>query len=391
MISLRVLGPLDLRRNDQPVHTLLAQPKRMALLAYVSASGGGSDEYVRRDAITSLFWPERSNERARAALRTALHTVRTALGDVIESRGNDELRIVRDRLWCDVSAFARAYAGGEWTHALELYRGDFLGGLHGQDSVELDRWIEEQRSRYRAMARTAALRCCDAEERRGDFAAALELARRALSLAGPDEISLRRVMRLHDALGDRAGALAAFEAFSASLRLELDVEPDRETIDLAKALRDGRQVGPAPPAPPTPPTGARANAGETRHRHSPAVTVIAIALLAAGVWTLRRADDGVRAAPPSGQVAELAAGVRGYLQITGMPSPLSHMAAAYDAIHDKVYMVAGSTGVPRPTKCGSSIGREAPSRPAGRASTHPVPILGRASVRLRSTIRRPTV
>src|SRR5438876_7540783 len=118
MIELRMLGTLSLTSADgRDVRALLGQPRRLALLAYLAAATPRG--LHRRDTLLALFWPELDQEHARAALRQALHVVREALGDdVVVTRGDEDVGIQADRLWCDVAAFDRAVAAGRSAEAL---------------------------------------------------------------------------------------------------------------------------------------------------------------------------------------------------------------------------------------------------------------------------------
>src|SRR2546427_569799 len=87
MIEFRMFGTLQLTdAAGHEVKSLITRPRRLALLAYLAASSGR--ELHRRDTLLALFWPELDQEHARAALRQALHVLRTALGaDVVVTRG----------------------------------------------------------------------------------------------------------------------------------------------------------------------------------------------------------------------------------------------------------------------------------------------------------------
>ena len=79
---------------------MLVQPKRLALLVFVAARR--PQNFVRRDAPLSLFWPEHDVTGARAALRQAIHFLRSALGSsVIVSRGDEEVAIAPGELTLD--------------------------------------------------------------------------------------------------------------------------------------------------------------------------------------------------------------------------------------------------------------------------------------------------
>ena len=63
VIEFRTLGTLDLRRTDGPeLHSLLAQPKRIALLAYLCVASPRG--FHRRDTLLGLFWPDADQTHA---------------------------------------------------------------------------------------------------------------------------------------------------------------------------------------------------------------------------------------------------------------------------------------------------------------------------------------
>lgn len=347
MIALRLLGSVDLRdASGHTLHTVLAQPKRLALLAYLRMASDG--DFARRDVVAALFWPEVDHEHARSSLRVSLHALRRSLGDVIMARGQEEVGVDAASLWCDASAFERALEGRAWREALDLYRGDFLAGVHIHDaSAELERWIEQARARYLGMATSAAWELSADEERRGNAAAALEWAKRAVAWNGTDEIGLRQLLRLHHKLGDRAGALAAFDAFCRRVRADLGVEPSAETLELVAALRSENHTAFAIPAAASKPEGwgrpvvSRRAASGWR----PAAVVAAVVAMLGLSWSgFRRPAKVSAAAPASGSIAELANSVRGFFSVAGAPLPIRQGAAVSDALNDAVYVFGGASG-----------------------------------------------
>src|SRR5206468_280548 len=73
---------------------------------------------------------------------------------------------------------------------------------------------------------------------------ALEWARRAAQLAPQEEGPLRRLVTLLDRLGDRAGAVAAYEEFAKRLGADLETEPAAETKALLSAVRARETAAP---------------------------------------------------------------------------------------------------------------------------------------------------
>ncbi|HET9982402.1 MAG TPA: BTAD domain-containing putative transcriptional regulator [Longimicrobiales bacterium] len=271
MIQLRLLGGVDLRGADgRELRPILAQPKRLALLAYLAVAGPRG--FHRRDTLLGLFWPELDDSHARGALSRAVYYLRRQLGpDVLVGRGDGELGLDAGRLRCDAAAFDDALREGRDADALELYRGDLLQGFFLSDELEFERWLDAERARLRRAAAEAAWRLAAAAEAARDQPAAARHARRAVELSGDDEPAVRRWMELLARAGDRAGALDAYAALAARLREAYDTDPSPETRRLADALRaDGPVLaGPASPAPPAngafagrvPRAGGEASAG----------------------------------------------------------------------------------------------------------------------------------
>src|SRR5215212_4097707 len=105
MIQFQTLGSLDLRSSDGgDLSAVVAQPKRIALLAYLAVARPG--RFHRRDRLPSLFWYEQDDGHARDSLNQAIRFLRQALGpDVVLSRGSEEVGLDSARVDCDAAAF----------------------------------------------------------------------------------------------------------------------------------------------------------------------------------------------------------------------------------------------------------------------------------------------
>jgi DNA-binding SARP family transcriptional activator len=157
MIQLQTLGRVRLQGEGQGDDTgpASAQPKRLALLAYLALMAERTP--VRRDVLLALFWPELGDEEARRALRQALHYLRRVVGENVLVGAGEEIAVSGDRFRCDAAEFERLVAAGEPGRALSLYEGDFLAGFHVPEvSEELEEWVDRTRARLRRHASTAA-------------------------------------------------------------------------------------------------------------------------------------------------------------------------------------------------------------------------------------------
>jgi DNA-binding SARP family transcriptional activator/TolB-like protein len=246
MLRLTTLGAIDLRdRLGHPVRDVLAQPKRVALLAYLAVESRRGP--VARDSVLALFWPESDAAHARNALAQALHRLRQALGaDVIESHGANALSVASEQLWCDATAFVDALERGEVELALDLYRGEFCPALFGRAAPELEQWLDTQRRDLRGRALAAARALAERRAASGDGPGTSRAARRALAMQPDDEGDVRALLTLLEGAGDRAGALLAYQEYAQRLAAQLETEPGPETRRLVDAMRRRRdEVGPA--------------------------------------------------------------------------------------------------------------------------------------------------
>jgi DNA-binding SARP family transcriptional activator/TolB-like protein len=270
VIRLRVLGALDLHAPDgEALRNVLAQPRRAALLVYLALSAQGPR---RRDALLAMFWPESDGQHARDSLNQALAFLRRSLGpNVIQSMGDDEVRIAEGRLWCDATALDEALTIGHVAEALDFYRGDLLDSFHISGAPDFDRWLEAERIRVRERLSKAMLALLATDKYSADLAQAESMARRCTALAPYDEIAQRQLIWILDKMGDRAEAIHTYEVFRTRLEAELGVEPAPETQALIAAIsaRDtaqpnhqGQGVADVPQTPPSQPGPDRVR-GET--------------------------------------------------------------------------------------------------------------------------------
>ena len=236
-IRLRLLGGVDLCDHEgRPVEAILAQPRRLGLLAYLAmASRNG---FVRRDQAIALFWPEHDTEHARAALTRAIYYLRQSLGDgVLVGRGTDEIHLASEMFWCDAVALDAAIAEGRLEDALALYRGELLEGFFVSNAPGFERWIDSERRGLSDRACRAAWSIADGAERSGNHAVAARWCRWAVDRSPLDEAGVQRLMTALDHAGDRAGAVLAYEQFARRIASELDLSPSPETCALLDGIR----------------------------------------------------------------------------------------------------------------------------------------------------------
>jgi len=235
-LILQVLGGLDLAGEEGERASILRQPKRVALLAYLAVGSEGG--FKRRDSLIGLFWPDADSESARHSLRQALYVLRREIGsEALRARGDGEVGIDPGVITCDAARFELLAQSGRLAEAMDEYGGDLLPGFYVDDAPEFERWLAVERVRLRGLAAQICWNLAEEAVQDGNASEAARRARQAVDLAPFDETALHRLIELLDALGDRAGALAAFDHFACRLAEEYAAEPSPETLGLVQRVR----------------------------------------------------------------------------------------------------------------------------------------------------------
>lgn len=248
MFTLDWLGPVELRRADAALP--LSIRKCLALLVLLAREGE-----MPRERVAAFLWPALDESTGRRNLRRELARLRDAgLADVVQAQG-DRLAIAAD---VEVSArmFEAALRAERPDDALALWRGPPADGLHLEDAPPWDEWMALERRRLDALRLQALALSAQQHEAASAFAAALDRIRTLLAADPLQEQHHLAAMRLLDRLGQRAAAMAQYDACVQLLADELGLEPMAQTRALAAALRAPQGAAaawsPAPADPPPP-------------------------------------------------------------------------------------------------------------------------------------------
>lgn len=182
MLEFRTFGTIDVRTgNGERRTSLLDQPKRLALLAVLSARRPG--ELIRREQLVSCLWPDSAPSAGRSALNTTLSRLRRELGtEVFRDSGTRTLGLSTRHFRSDVGQFVAAVADDRVRRAAELYRGPFLAGFRLPGNRRFEEWVEERRTSYSRQAYRAVIRTARQKLEDDDLEGAEAAYRRALRI-----------------------------------------------------------------------------------------------------------------------------------------------------------------------------------------------------------------
>ncbi len=231
MLRVRVLGQLAIELDGASREPPTSR-RACALLGWLVVDR----RMHSRSALAARFWPDVLDESARTSLRSALSSLRRALGPDSERyliAGRDDVGLAGDSLvWTDLAEFERCVDEGRLEDALELSSGELLAELD-------DDWVYERRDEQRERVAGVLARLAADAEAGGELDQAIAYARRQVALDPLAEQPQRELMRRLAAVGDRAGAIRTYERLSQRLRDTLRITPSHETRELAEALRRG--------------------------------------------------------------------------------------------------------------------------------------------------------
>src|SRR5947209_16039733 len=265
-LQLSLLGTPVVKHGERTL--TFSTRKALALLVYLAVEGGTHP----RKTLSEAFWPELDAEHGRAALRATLLELRKLLERTHGPGERDHLLIERETLGFDqgsplmldlrlVEAASKQVGRGieplagqareallaQLEQATRLARGPFLAGFTLRDSQFFDDWTRQHREYWHLRVHQLFDALSMLYERAGDGERASETVSRWLSFDPLNEEGYRRLMRLRFSQGDRVGALRAYANGRAVLADELQVEPEPETVALAKRIRHAAPVRPAQP------------------------------------------------------------------------------------------------------------------------------------------------
>src|SRR5260221_3048306 len=255
-LQLSLLGTPVVKHGERTL--TFSTRKALALLVYLAVESGTHP----RKTLSEAFWPELDAEHGRAALRATLLELRKLLE---RSHGPGErahLLVERETLGFDqgsplildlrlVESASKQVGRGidplaghagrallaQLEQATSLARGPFLAGFTLRDAQFFDDWTRQHREYWHLRVHQLFDALSLLYERAGDGERASETVSRWLSFDPLNEEGYRRLMRLRFSQGDRAGALRAYTTGRAVLAEQLQVEPEPETVALAKRIR----------------------------------------------------------------------------------------------------------------------------------------------------------
>ena len=243
-LKVSLLGGMSFSASGGVTETTITR-KAGAMIAYLALQDGHAQS---RDKLAGLFWSRNTDEQARTNLRQALSRLRKAMGNGAKGTltvYGDRVGLDMANIDLDVARFERLIAEGTpetMEQAAALYRGDLLDGI-GLDEEAFESWLRTERERLRMLAAGGLAKLCAHYEKSRDRERCILAASRLVALDPLQEQAHRTLMRAYAAQGRHALALKQYKTCTETLRRELGVEPDGETMALYQEIQGQRGEG----------------------------------------------------------------------------------------------------------------------------------------------------
>jgi DNA-binding SARP family transcriptional activator/tetratricopeptide (TPR) repeat protein len=239
-LTIRLLGIPEVSVGEQSLS--FRTRKVLALLIYLAVER----RMHSRESLMAMLWPESPAKSAAVSLRTAMSRLRKALqpaGDILIAEGGNvgfdsNYFIDLDLDWLRTAAHEET--PDELRSILTVDRGGFLEGFSLPDASTFDTWVSIQRETCQRQLEEVYDRLSQQLLTIQDSAAAVETSVRWVARAPLSEQAYRRLMAAQALNGQRPAALLTYQQLRAMLKLELGLEPSRETIVLADNINHGR-------------------------------------------------------------------------------------------------------------------------------------------------------
>ena len=238
MISLKTLGPEAVTVDGNEAPRELLWRKNLALLLYLARS---PERRRTREHLIGVVWGDKPDSSARHSLNEALRVIRKSAGDELLLSVGDQVALAPDAVQVDVDELESLLQAGDWARAVPLMQGSFLEGFAVPDSSDFEDWLAAERVAWLDRMGTGLRRHAESRLAAGDAEAAREAAVHALSLDPFSDGAVRLGMMAAAVRGERAGALAIYDAYAGRLAEDLGIEPDPETEALAERIRSERE------------------------------------------------------------------------------------------------------------------------------------------------------
>ena len=227
MPQLRLLSKPGIFLDDawQP----LPKGKTSAFLYYLAYQG----DWVSRDELVYLFWPDTSETQARSNLRSLLSR---SIGKLSYVTLETEREKIRWQVESDFASYQKSLSVGNHLQVIESYTGELLSGYSCNDAPEFEHWLELERQEVFEGFKAFAQAQVDNFMIEKNYQDVARILKAVLGQDPFDELTFRQYLKAVYLSEGQPKAEQVFADYKKALSKEFDAEPEERTFALFDEL-----------------------------------------------------------------------------------------------------------------------------------------------------------
>lgn len=233
MERVKLLGKpsIQIGDNRQPI----PKGKTGAVIIYLAYQ----EDWVSREDLTYLLWPDSTDKQAKGNLRSLLSRNITKL-DYVDLEIQAEF--VRWSVDSDVRLLKDAFKAGIPKKVVEIYNGNFLEDYYLADVPEFEHWLNLEREELWHQFKEQAQLLENSFMSQGKYQEGLEVLKKVLDYDPFDEQTFRRYLNTTFLAKGQSQAQTELQRYQKYLVEELGSEPEQATIKLLEDLMSLKEV-----------------------------------------------------------------------------------------------------------------------------------------------------
>lgn len=247
-LKIRLFGAFRLERTGTPIPLPRYQRAR-ALLAFLAVEQGEHS----REFLADLLWPMQDAASGRDNLRRMLFQLKDVLHASPLKTTRNTVELPPSQAWrldvAELTGENEPIVPTEIMQRLACYQGHFMQGFALDGSPGFEQWMETRRTEYQSRFVALSLRLVDLLQRSEGSSAAINHARRLVSMTPWVETGWQCLLRLLAESGRLDEARSELTRCRRALWDELGSEPSAQTLSLLERHAPPRATGNAERAP----------------------------------------------------------------------------------------------------------------------------------------------
>ena len=224
----QLLGKPAIRNKGQwlePPHE-----KTSALLYYLAYK----QDWVARDEILYLLWPNVTEDKARASLRSLISRLKKR--PYYPASLEIETTSFRWQANTDIVEFKSLMQKKQFPKAFRCYKGDLLANYQCDSIPEYEHWLHVERAVVHKQWQDVATQFSKLLEGQQKYTEAADVLKIVHEKDKFDESILRNYLRLLDIAGEKKKLSQYFTKYQEELQQELALRPEKATLKLISSL-----------------------------------------------------------------------------------------------------------------------------------------------------------